>query len=729
MLMTAQEKIACGLAAETVRVRFNASRPCANVVSREIGLPPMPETVDDETETNTRSWIHHEVGHLLFKSKAWTPEVVKDKILKELCFELEDCRTDRKMGEKYPGTLDSRRRGFDIVRDKLNAPNVLQAALYVLYENVKKYFVLDDSVNYWAARVGEPMAAAVLKTLMMAIADQIDAARATQTTDEVIALAREIKEVWKRYFQDGGDGEGESDEQSDSKMNDGGMFGKSKSKSDEKSKGKQKKSEDDSEDEDGAPSGGSNEDESDDESEGDESEDGESGDGDESEEESQDEGESDDEDESEGDEDGESEGESDESEDESDGDGSGESDDEDGESEDGESDDESDDESDSDESSDDESDSDSSEGSEGDEKKDAEKAMQDMMDDFKSVSDSERDEVESRLSGDGEDEDDYGYNKCPDGYRPFPANDAVITLPPATSGLYREGPSGRYGRNRTPVSPEEFRAEVKSKLGTLQRRLLMDLMSKRRLWITDREHGEIDDTRLYRVPTGDKNVCKRKLRRPALNIAVSVVLDMSGSMMGGKMYLCGQLGYVLGETLALVRVPYEVVGFTTGNGCGSSETPVPGIYYHRNIPLELIEIKPFSMTRRSDMLGRFYAAAAYQGGGTVEGEGVWWAAKRLALRKEQRKLLIVVCDGGPCGGPAPTWKFEEHAGEVVKRIREYGIETIHVGIGTNDPLRYVPEETFVRYDGLDDLLTGFYSRLGSILRGERRRNEEPVPVT
>jgi hypothetical protein len=65
----------------------------------------------------------------------------------------------------------------------------------------------------------------------------------------------------------------------------------------------------------------------------------------------------------------------------------------------------------------------------------------------------------------------------------------------------------------------------------------------------------------------------------------------------------------------------------------------------------------------------------------------------------------------------------------VKRIREYGIETIHVGIGTNDPLRYVPEETFVRYDGLDDLLTGFYSRLGSILRGERRRNEEPVPVT
>jgi cobalamin biosynthesis protein CobT len=172
-----------------------------------------------------------------------------------------------------------------------------------------------------------------------------------------------------------------------------------------------------------------------------------------------------------------------------------------------------------------------------------------------------------------------------------------------------------------------------------------------------------------------------------------------------------------------------VVGFTTGRGSGSSETPVKGIYYHRNIPLELIEIKPFSMTRRSDMLGRFYAAAAYQGGGTVEGEGVWWAAKRLALRKEQRKLLIVVCDGGPCGGPAPTWKFEEHAGEVVKRIREYGIETIHVGIGTNDPLRYVPEETFVRYDGLDDLLTGFYSRLGSILRGERRRNEEPVPVT
>jgi len=773
ILMTAQEKIATGLAAENVRVRFDSKIPCANVQTREIHLPPMPETITPETEINTRSWLGHETAHLLCKSSAWTMEVLKDKVLKELAFELEDCRVDRKMGLQYPGINEDRRAGFNLIRDQLPAPNVLQAALFVLYEHVKEFFVLSDSIQYWTGRLGNPAAMAALQKLMAAIPTQVEQARETATTEEVIEVSKEIKEIWKQVFQSGSEGDGDEENESDEddKMNDGGMFGGKKGKKgkvseredpkpesdpqpqdnedDDAEDGDEQESEsgggDSKEDEDSDSEGSTGDkDDSDDESEGSESEDGESDD-DEDGEDADEDSESDEDgdkgdksdDDAEGDEDGEEE----------DGDSTGDKsddseDDEDGESEDGDSKDEEDgdedgeskgdksdgdedeeDEDESEASGDDTEDGDDSDGDKPEEKSDAEaeREMQDMMDDFKSVSDSEQSELESQLAPATPKENaDLPYNQCPPGYIPYTGNDVVMDIP---LGAYRQYPVAS--------SKDKFRSEVKTKLGTLQRRLMMDLMSRRRLWISDREHGEIDDTRLARVPTGDKRVYKRKLKRPALNIAVQVVLDMSGSMCGQNMYLCGQLGYILGETLSLVRVPYEVVGFTTGFGRGDSTTvpPVKDVYYHRECPLELIVIKPFEMTRRQEMLDRFFAAAGYMGGGTVEGEGVWWAAKRLAERREQRKLLITVCDGGPCGNPAPTRRFEEHAGDVIRRIRSSGIETIHVGIQTNDPLQYVPKETFVRYDGLNDLLTGFYSQLGKILRGERKRNEEPVTTS
>lgn len=771
ILMTAQEKIASGLAYEDVKVHFRARIPNANVVTRVIGIPPLPEEIDDETEINTRSYIGHEVGHLKYESKPWPPALLKDKVLKELAFHLEDCRTDRKMGEEFPGVKEDRRAGFALVRDKLPAENVLQTAFFVLYEQVKEYHTLPDSAMYWTQRLGNPQAFMVLQQMMVAVEKQIEQAKRSTGSDDVIRISGEIKEIWKQMFKSGsgqeGGENGEPDEQS--KMNDGGMFGEKKEQQEGEGKGDQKQSskskaakdgedgqpgtagdldpEDWNEDDEDQSGGGSQSDEDDEDESGndgdkDESEDGESEDeseGDESEDgEDSESGDSDDDGDEEGDEDeGSSEGdESDDEDDESeDGEGSKSDDecdeDEEGDSEGSESeDDESDDEGDESEtSSDDEGDEDDeSESASGedesededdatgkekeDEKSDAdvEKEMEDMMDDFKSVSETEEDELEARLCDD-KDASDYDYGECPEGYRPYTGCDRIEEIAAKSA-------------------PASFRSDVKAKLGVMQRRLMMDLMSKRRIWVSDREHGEIDDTRLHRVPTGDKLVYKRKLRRPKLNIAVQLVLDLSSSMQySGRIFLCGQLGYILGETLSLVRVPFETVGFTTGyGGTNHSEPPVKGVYYHRTIPLRLVVIKPFDMTRRSDMVDRYYAAATFHGSGTVEGEAVWWAAKRLATRPEQRKLLIVVCDGGPCGSPAPTPKFEEHAGQVVRRIRQAGIETIHVGIQTSDPLHYVPEETFVRYDGLQDLLTGFYAQLGAVLRGEKRRNADPASV-
>lgn len=814
MLMTTQEKVAAGMSGEDVKVTFDSRRPIVHIPTKNIRVPPPPEEVDEETEINMRSWIDHESSHIRFGTSPWDYRIVKDKVMKNLCFALEDCRVDRKNGEKYAGTKDNRRRGFDLVRPKMKVKNILQAAYYVLYEQVKGYFSLEGSVQYWTDRLKEPMAALGLAQMMLAIPDLVERLKSVETQGEVISISEQIKARWKKLFKSGGPG---GDGEQENKMTDGGAFADKEDKKQQDKKQEKKKqssgsgdgdpqeSDDEDDDDSGDSSGGRGNDEKKSKQDSDD-DDLDDGDGDTDEKDDASGGDDEDGDDSDGADDEDSEGGDEGDDDEGDGeegdneggdskaDGDRESDDEDGDGEDADSEDDegsaddsededSDDETDKDTDSgsgdedDDEdgSDSKSSDGEEddedGDEKdqgasgdddeedeqddggrstksdKDVDDEMDDMMDDFKPVSDAEQEELESRCDDSNKNQsnsDSRRYGDCPPGYRAFVGRDIVIDLEPKESGLLKYNDDGTMSTNRrgdvVQVTPAEFKSEVHSKLGTFQRRLMRALMARRKLWVKDRERGSLDDTRLYRVGYGDKRVCKQKLRRPSLNIAITILLDMSGSMAGFEQYLCAQLGYILGETCSLIRIPFEVLGFTTGSFFGSpsrynrsyrgdgDQAQVPGVYYHRTNNLQLIVIKPFEMTKRSDMLNKMYAAASWSGGGTTEGEAIWWAAKRLSLQRTQRRLLVTMCDGAPNGNPAPHWKFEEHVTHTLERIQRAGIETLHVGIGTDAPKRYVPEDAFVRYDGIDSLITEFAPAFADILLRERLRNTPPIPM-
>jgi len=247
------------------------------------------------------------------------------------------------------------------------------------------------------------------------------------------------------------------------------------------------------------------------------------------------------------------------------------------------------------------------------------------------------------------------------------------------------------------------------------------------MWVRDRDRGELDDTRLSRVATNDGRVFKRKLHRPGLDIAITLLLDMSGSMSGTPQYRCGQLGYILAETLASVGVPFEVLGFTTVDTRGSNK-PTGCANIDRTSPLRHIIIKDFTETRTREMLNRLHAAAAWQNGGyTIEGEAVLWAAQRLVQRREARKVLIVLCDGCPCGAGSRDCdgrKLEGHLEDVIERVERVGIETIGVGIETSAQERFYANA--VTYHDPDTLLTDFYRKMGSLLRGERSSHVETV---
>ena len=846
-LMSTQEKVANGLSGEKVRLTFTARRPMANVETRHIMLPPVPEEVSPETETKVRAWTDHESAHIRYGSKPWEMDLIKDKVLRKLAFGFEDIRVDRKNGEDFPGTLDNRRRMFDIVRPELGAANVLQAALWSIYEITKGYYEVEPSAVYWTERVGNPAAYPVLVQMMRIVEDQINRLRVAETQDEVIDISREIKDIWHELFKQGqkqGKGQGGEDD----KMHDGGMFGDKPEKQEDDDEQEQQEDKqgrpgqgqpqqgdgdddgdlddmpEDVEDGDGSGDGDEqesedsdgSEDESDTESasdddKGDSDEDGEgdesdgdddadtgewdSEDGEDADESDEGSGDGDDEvegDESEGDESDDAEGSGDESDDDESDDldgesGEGDSDDDEsddegdgsqnGDADDDESDDESngsgsagstsDDDEDGDESEDDESDEDGDESDgvddmegdaeqhgadeqqdeedEGPSDEDVDDSMDDMVDDMDDLSEKETDELEKDLINNEDMTNEDLHNQSsnawdeeppsnlPPGFVAWAGDDRTEDIEPSDAGLYRYDDNGgvvrkAVGYGYQTITPLEFRAEVKSKIGTLQRRLMLDLQSKKRMWVKDRTRGIIDDTRLDRLFTGDRRCMKRKLRRPALNLAVTSLLDCSNSMQGYKMYLCGQIGYIIAETLSALNIAHEALGFTS---LYQEARGIPhGVYYHRRSPLHQLVIKPFGMTKRPEMLRRFYAAAQFDGCGTPMGEPVIWAAKRLAARPEPRKILIVICDGEPfCGGPtdAHPVRFQEFTKVAVDRVEASGIDVIGVGIQTATIHDYIKRS--VHYAGLGTLLTDFYRLFAKLLRGERTRQEDALPTT
>lgn len=669
LLLTSVEKIAAGMSDTDVKVIFTTDgRIEVDSESHEITLPLPPEHVDDTIEDMMRNWVDHESAHLRFDSKNWDLKLFKDKVIQNLCELLEDCRVDRLNRVKFPGTGENRRRGFDIISPTLPCSNILQAALFVLYEILHDYSNTDDAIKQWTNRLGDPSAYNGLKSLISSIDKQIERLRAVKTQDQVIEISREIKEIWKNLFRNP-----DKPVSSGDKMSDGGLLNKPQKSSKPNKRNKEKKQEK-----------GHERSNKTDQRDGKRSEETKKG---ESEDDNNGEEDSNRSNISEGHNKNIKETETDKSED----------------------------------NDNDEGDSNQDDTSE-DHNKNIEEQMQELLRSFKSISEVEKRELKKEL--DKLSTTAHDYNSCPPGYRPFCDNDAITNLAPKYSGLLVRRRRFSSGITQT---PEEFRADIRSKLGLFQRKLIRCLMSKRRLWVRDKEDGAIDDTRLYRVPVGDKRVFKHKLSRPSLNIAISVLMDMSGSMHGYPMYLCAQLGYILAETCAIIGVPFESLGFTTYDGSVRHKVR-NNLYYHRTNPLNFIIIKDFNSHNRSDMLHKFYAAAMWIGGGTIEGEAVWWAARRLSKRRERRKLLITICDGAPNGNPAPNWKFKEHVKDVVSRIRKAGIETVHVGIETDAPKNYVPPETFIQYDGVDSLITEFAPYFGEILRGDRRRNTDPIPI-
>lgn len=267
--------------------------------------------------------------------------------------------------------------------------------------------------------------------------------------------------------------------------------------------------------------------------------------------------------------------------------------------------------------------------------------------------------------------------------------------------------------------------EIRPYLSGLTQKLGLMLKAKKAIrWIGDQERGHINSSRLAGLVTGTSTrVFKTKHQEDAINTAITLLIDSSGSMRGDRIQLSAKIAVAFCETLEKLQIKTEVLTFTTENSNVGKyvdqamiDTNMSGYdlreRYTRFLPLYTQIIKEFDEPL-AKAKGRFSKIESRKMHLTPLHEPLLIAAKRLAMRPEPRKLCLVLTDGAPeleCS----TSLMVEEAQKAVKKINKAGIEAIGIGILTNSVREIFPESAQIT--SLEELPKAFFTELNRILK-------------
>jgi cobalamin biosynthesis protein CobT len=244
-------------------------------------------------------------------------------------------------------------------------------------------------------------------------------------------------------------------------------------------------------------------------------------------------------------------------------------------------------------------------------------------------------------------------------------------------------------------------------------------------WERGRTRGKVNPAALHKIPVGvDHKVFRKREIAQAFNTRVSLLVDHSGSMMGGRIALAARAASAFAEVLAQLRIPFEVLGFTSGrHGDGHRRYTAASLedrqIFARWGALRTIVYKEFAenFTRVS---GRLHSMSSFTGGeANYDGESVLIAARRLAqaARPEERRILFVFSDGCPAGTVthSPLWERQAgHLHEAIRQVRATGTELFGIGIESNAVAEYYNEHVVV--NSAEDLPRETVRALDKLLR-------------
>lgn len=217
---------------------------------------------------------------------------------------------------------------------------------------------------------------------------------------------------------------------------------------------------------------------------------------------------------------------------------------------------------------------------------------------------------------------------------------------PASAEMLYPGEDGGFSNFGCPPDIGTVRrstSALRSRLGSLVQ------ASKLKRSCPGRSGRRIDQRVLCRLPAGDTRVFHKREDKTAVNTAVIILLDRSGSM-SHRMSLAAE------ATLAATDALYSIPGVSVCSAAfpGKSASVIP--------------LTPFGAAP-AQTLDKYGITAD---GGTPLAHALGWAAVQFALRQEPRKILVVATDGTP--------SHPELTRNYLQRLANQGVEQIGIGI-------------------------------------------------
>jgi cobalamin biosynthesis protein CobT len=264
----------------------------------------------------------------------------------------------------------------------------------------------------------------------------------------------------------------------------------------------------------------------------------------------------------------------------------------------------------------------------------------------------------------------------------------------------------------------ELKKEIMKHINPIKQKLERELKVKEnRKWRGEQERGMVNSRSLARLATDKSFQYPFKVfsKTDTSDVAVTLLLDCSGSMTS-KMRITRQTALALGEALKSINIAFEVLGFNTGSNnaldaeCRALSSAESARFNRFDETLDHFIFKDFE---EQSLVGIVNAKA---GGCNADGESITWAAQRLALRKEKRKILMILSDGQPSYGGANHQVLAGDLRRVIRLLPKSGIEPIGVGILTEYPKEFYPNNVIV--NNLDELSTKVVGKIAQMLRKE-----------
>tara|TARA_Y100000590_G_scaffold391569_1_gene468308 strand:- start:1093 stop:2904 length:1812 start_codon:yes stop_codon:yes gene_type:complete len=241
---------------------------------------------------------------------------------------------------------------------------------------------------------------------------------------------------------------------------------------------------------------------------------------------------------------------------------------------------------------------------------------------------------------------------------------------------------------------------LQSVVAKLANKLQRQLLAKQnRSWDFDLEEGMLDASKLSRVIIDPYHPLSYKMEKETefKDTVVTLLIDNSGSMRGRPISVAAICADILSRTLERCSVKVEILGFTTKNWKGGKSREKWNINNKPNNPGRLNDLrhiiyksadKPWRQSKKN--LGLMLKEGLLKE--NIDGEALLWAFKRISVRKEERKILMVISDGAPVDDSTLSVNsgdyLEKHLKQTVKWIEENSnIEVLAVGIG-HDVTRY-----------------------------------------